>query len=175
MSKKLKELREKISELVAEYAEEDLAPKKFVAGESHVPVSGKVLGAKEVQFMVDASLDAWLTTGRFNGAFEKRLKKFLGVKHVLTVNSGSSANLVAFSALTSPKLGKRALKPGDEVIAVAAGFPTTVNPGIQHGLVPVFIDAEIDSMNIDASKIEKAITKKTKVFYVILHILLGHL
>lgn len=160
------ELREKILSLVAEYAEEDLAPKSFIAGESHVPVSGKVLGAKEVQYMVDASLDAWLTTGRFNDAFEKRLKKFLGVKHVLTVNSGSSANLVAFSALTSPKLGKRALKPGDEVIAVAAGFPTTVNPVIQHGCVPVFIDVHIPTYNIDPDKIEAAISDKTRAIMV---------
>ncbi|MFC1542838.1 lipopolysaccharide biosynthesis protein RfbH [Pseudomonadota bacterium] len=166
MSNKLKVLREKISALVAEYAEEDLAPKAFVAGESHVPVSGKVLGAKEVQFMVDASLDAWLTTGRFNDAFEKRLKKFLGVKHVLTVNSGSSANLVAFSALTSPKLGERAIKPGDEVIAVAAGFPTTVNPVIQHGCIPVFIDVHIPTYNIDPDKIEAAITDKTKAIMI---------
>ncbi len=166
MSKKLEGLREKISELVAEYAEEDLAPKVFVAGESHVPVSGKLLGAKEVQYMVDASLDAWLTTGRFNDAFEKHLKKFLGVKHVLTVNSGSSANLLAFSALTSPRLGKRTLKPGDEVIAVAAGFPTTVNPIIQHGCVPVFVDVHIPTYNIDSDKIEAAITDKTKAIMI---------
>jgi len=166
MSKKLNELRRKISDLVAEYAEEDLAPKKFIAGESHVPVSGKVLGVKEVQYMVDASLDAWLTTGRFNDAFEKRLKKFLGVKHVLTVNSGSSANLVAFSALTSPKLGKRAIKAGDEVIAVAAGFPTTVNPVIQHGCIPVFVDVNIPTYNIDPDKIEAAITDKTKAIMI---------
>jgi len=166
MSKTKEELRKQISELVAEYAELDFAPKEFVAGESHVPVSGKVLGAKEVQYMVDASLDAWLTTGRFNDAFEKRLKKFLGVKHVLTVNSGSSANLVAFSALTSPKLGKRAIKPGDEVIAVAAGFPTTVNPVIQHGCVPVFVDVHIPTYNIDSDKIEAAITDKTKAIMI---------
>jgi len=116
--------------------------------------------------MVDASLDAWLTTGRFNDAFEKRLKKFLGVKHVLTVNSGSSANLVAFSALTSPKLGKRAIKPGDEVIAVAAGFPTTVNPVIQHGCIPVFVDVHIPTYNIDPDKIEAAITDKTKAIMI---------
>jgi len=166
MSDKLKKLRKKILGLVAEYAEEDLAPKVFIAGESHVPVSGKVLGAKEVQYMVDASLDAWLTTGRFNDAFEKRLKKFLGVKHVLTVNSGSSANLVAFSALTSPKLGKRAIKPGDEVIAVAAGFPTTVNPVIQHGCIPVFVDVHIPTYNIEPEKIEAAITDKTKAIMI---------
>lgn len=166
MSEKLKELRGKISGLVAEYAEIDLAPKPFVAGETHVPVSGKVLGAKEVQYMVDASLDAWLTTGRFNDAFENRLKNFLGVSHSMTVNSGSSANLVAFSALTSPKLGKRALKAGDEVISVAAGFPTTVNPVIQHGCIPVFVDVEIPTYNINADKIEAAITDKTKAIMI---------
>lgn len=166
LKQKAKELREKIAGLVREYAEIDLAPKAFEAGVSHVPVSGKVLGAEEMQLMVDASLDAWLTTGRFNDAFEKRLRQFLGVKHVLTVNSGSSANLVAFSALTSPKLGERALKPGDEVIAVAAGFPTTVNPVIQHGCVPVFVDVEVPTYNIDPDKIEAAISDKTKAIMI---------
>jgi len=166
VSKKLKELRENILQLVAEYAEDSLSPGAFVSGESHVPVSGKVLGAKELQFMVDASLDAWLTTGRFNDAFEKRLKKFLGVNHVLTVNSGSSANLVAFSALTSPKLGDRAIEPGDEVITVAAGFPTTVNPVIQYGCVPVFVDVHIPTYNIDPDKIEAAISDKTRAIMV---------
>jgi len=140
--------------------------KKFIPGDSVVPVSGKVIGTPEIQNMVDASLDAWLTTGRFNDAFEKRLKQFLGVKHVLTVNSGSSANLVAFSALTSPKLGKRAIKPGDEVIAVAAGFPTTVNPVIQHGCIPVFVDVDIPTYNIDPAKIEAAISDKTKAIMI---------
>jgi len=112
--------------------------------------------------MVEASLDCWLTTGRFNTMFEARLAKFLGVKHVLTVNSGSSANLVAFSALTSPKLGERAIKPGDEVIGVAAGFPTTVNPILQFGAVPVFVDVDLRTHNIDATKIEAAISPKTK-------------
>lgn len=153
-------------ELAREYAEIELAPKAFISGKSHVPVSGKVLGAEEIQHMVDASLDAWLTTGRFNNAFEKRLAKFLGVKHVLTVNSGSSANLVAFSALTSPKLGKKALKPGDEVITVAAGFPTTVNPIIQHGCVPIFVDVHIPTYNIDPEKIEAAVSEKTKAIMV---------
>ena len=112
--------------------------------------------------MVEASLDCWLTTGRFNTMFEARLAKFLGVKHVLTVNSGSSANLVAFSTLTSPKLGDRAIKPGDEVIGVAAGFPTTVNPILQFGAVPVFVDVDLHTHNIDATKIEAAIGPKTK-------------
>jgi CDP-6-deoxy-D-xylo-4-hexulose-3-dehydrase len=112
--------------------------------------------------MVEASLDGWLTTGRFNEAFEKRLAQFIGVKHLITVNSGSSANLVAFSALTSPKLGDRAIQPGDEVIGVAAGFPTTVNPILQFGAVPVFVDVELGTYNIDATQIEAAISPKTK-------------
>src|SRR5262249_43280289 len=150
-------LRADIAELVQQYAALALAPKPFVAGESAVPVSGKGIGAKEVQLMVEASLDGWLTTGRFNDAFEKRLAPHLGVEYLITVNSGSSANLVAFSALTSPRLGERAIKPGDEVIGVAAGFPTTVNPILQFGAVPVFVDVEIGHYNIDASKIEAAI------------------
>ncbi|WP_028996362.1 lipopolysaccharide biosynthesis protein RfbH [Azohydromonas australica] len=155
-------LRGQIAELVQQYAELALAPKPFVPGESPVPVSGKVIGARELQLMVEASLDGWLTTGRFNAAFEQKLAQFLGVKHCLTVNSGSSANLVAFSALTSPRLGERAIKPGDEVIGVAAGFPTTVNPILQFGAVPVFVDVDLATHNIDASKIEAAIGPKTK-------------
>jgi CDP-6-deoxy-D-xylo-4-hexulose-3-dehydrase len=112
--------------------------------------------------MVEAVLDGWLTTGRFNEAFEERLAKYIGIKHVLTVNSGSSANLVAFSTLTSSRLGPRAIKTGDEVITVAAGFPTTVNPISQSGAVPVFVDIELGSYNIDTSKIEAAIGAKTK-------------
>ncbi|RMD58587.1 lipopolysaccharide biosynthesis protein RfbH, partial [Candidatus Parcubacteria bacterium] len=139
----LQRLRNELLRLVGEYAQLKFAPIAFVPGRTHVPVSGKILSSKELEFMVDACLDAWLTTGRFNEAFEKRLADFLGVKHVLTVNSGSSANLVAFSALTSPKLGERALKPGDEVITVAAGFLTTVNPILQNGCVPVFVDVHI--------------------------------
>ncbi|MGR2661891.1 lipopolysaccharide biosynthesis protein RfbH [Chromobacterium haemolyticum] len=158
----LDKLRLQISELVQQYAEIAHAPKPFVAGQSAVPVSGKVIGAKELQLMVDASLDGWLTTGRFNAMFEERLAKFLGVKYLITVNSGSSANLVAFSTLTSPKLGDRAIKQGDEVIGVAAGFPTTVNPILQFGAVPVFVDVDLATHNIDASKIEAAITPKTK-------------
>jgi CDP-6-deoxy-D-xylo-4-hexulose-3-dehydrase len=158
----LDKLRSQISELVQQYADIAYAPKPFVPGQSPVPVSGKVIGAKELQLMVDASLDGWLTTGRFNALFEERLAKFLGVKYLITVNSGSSANLVAFSALTSPKLRERAIKQGDEVIGVAAGFPTTVNPIIQFGAVPVFVDVDLSTHNIDASKIEAAITPKTK-------------
>lgn len=158
----LDQLRSQISDLVQQYAEIAYAPKPFLPGESPVPVSGKVIGAGELKMMVDAALDGWLTTGRFNSMFEQRLAEFLGVKYLITVNSGSSANLVAFSALTSPKLGERAIKPGDEVIGVAAGFPTTVNPILQFGAVPVFVDVDITTHNIDASKVEAAITPKTK-------------
>jgi CDP-6-deoxy-D-xylo-4-hexulose-3-dehydrase len=158
----LDKLRSQIGELVQQYADIAYAPKPFVPGQSAVPVSGKVLGANELKMMVDASLDGWLTTGRFNAMFEKRLAEFIGVKYLITVNSGSSANLVAFSALTSSRLGDRAIKQGDEVIGVAAGFPTTVNPIIQFGAVPVFVDVDLATHNIDASKIEAAITPRTK-------------
>ena len=158
----LDKIRAQIGELVKQYADVAYAPKPFVPGQTPVPVSGKVIGAKELQLMVDASLDGWLTSGRFNILFEERMAKFLGVKHVLTVNSGSSANLVAFSALTSPKLGERSIQPGDEVIGVAAGFPTTVNPILQFGAVPVFVDVDLATHNIDATKIEAAISPKTK-------------
>ncbi len=136
--------------------------KAFQPGTTVIPPSGKVIGTAEIQNMVEASLDAWLTTGRFNTEFEARLAKYLGVKHLITVNSGSSANLVAFSALTSHRLGDRAIKPGDEVIGVAAGFPTTVNPILQFGAVPVFVDVDTATHNIDASLIEAAISPKTK-------------
>lgn len=129
---------------------------------NYLPVSGKVLGVEELSNMVDASMDMWLTTGRFNDEFEKRFAEYLGVKYSLTVNSGSSANLLALSALTSHKLGDKKLKKSDEVITVAAGFPTTINPIIQNGLTPVFVDCEIGTYNIDSDKIEAAITPKTK-------------
>ena len=158
----LLDLRQKIAELVDQYATESLSPSPFLPGQTAVPPSGKLIGSKELQLMVDAALDGWLTAGRFNELFEARLAKYMGVKHVLTVNSGSSANLVAFSTLTSPRLGIRAIKPGDEVITVAAGFPTTVNPISQTGAVPVFVDIELGTYNIDASKIEAAIGAKTK-------------
>ncbi|MEO8330912.1 MAG: lipopolysaccharide biosynthesis protein RfbH [Gallionella sp.] len=156
------QLRAQIAELVKQYADLAYAPTAFEAGKNVVPPSGKVIGAAELQNMVEASLDGWLTTGRFNDAFEKRLAEFIGVKHALTTNSGSSANLLAFSALTSHKLGERAIQPGDEVISVAAGFPTTVNPILQFGAVPVFVDVHIPTYNIDPAKIEAAITPKTK-------------
>ncbi|WP_292039957.1 lipopolysaccharide biosynthesis protein RfbH [Massilia sp. UBA6681] len=162
MPKSPNAIRKEIANLVQQYADIVYAPQAFVPGQTPVPVSGKVIGAAELQNMVEASLDGWLTTGRFNAMFEERLAKYLGVKHLITVNSGSSANLVAFSTLTSSKLGERAIKPGDEVIGVAAGFPTTVNPILQFGAVPVFVDVDLATHNIDASKIEAAISPKTK-------------
>ncbi len=155
-------LRKKISELIAQYAELNDSVRPFIAGETAVPVSGKVIGAHELQLMTEATLDGWLTTGRFNEAFEKKLKSILGVKHVLTTNSGSSANLLALSALTAQELGERALQVGDEVITVAAGFPTTVNPIIQNGLTPVFVDVSLPDYNIDVTQLENAISEKTK-------------
>ena len=136
-------------------------PREF----NYIPASGKLLGYEELEAMVDASLDMWLTAGRFNDEFEKEFAKYLGVKYALSTNSGSSANLLALSALTSHKLGDRRLKKGDEVISVAAGFPTTINPIIQHGLIPVFVDCEIGTYNIDADKIEEAISNKTKAIF----------
>ena len=122
--------------------------KKYVPGQDYLPVTGKVLDADDLLHGVDAALDGWLTTGRFGPKFEQKLAKWFGCKSSLVVNSGSSANLVAFFALTSPKLGDRAIKPGDEIITVAAGFPTTVNPMIQFGCIPVFIDIDIPGYNI---------------------------
>ena len=162
----LDELRVEINNLVKKYSHIAFEPQAFIPGETPVPVSGKVIGSKELELMVDASLDGWLTTGRYNNVFQQKLAKYLGVKHVLTVNSGSSANLVAFSTLTSPKLGDRAIQKGDEVIGVAAGFPTTVNPIIQFGAVPVFVDIDLATHNIDATKVEGAITPKTKAIMV---------
>ena len=166
ISKKPDAIRKEIAALVQQFADIVYEPKPFVPGQSPVQVSGKVMGAKELQLMVEASLDGWLTTGRFNEMFEKRLADYLGVQHLITVNSGSSANLVAFSTLTSPKLGDRAIQPGDEVIGVAAGFPTTVNPILQFGAVPVFVDVDLATHNIDVTKIEAAISPKTKAIMI---------
>lgn len=159
-------LKEQILSLVQQYANQFHAPKNFKPGETYVPVSGKVYDSRDMASLVESSLDFWLTTGRFNTAFEKKLSEFLGVKHVLTVNSGSSANLVALATLTSPQLGERALKAGDEIIAVAAGFPTTLNPALLYGLIPVFVDVEIPTYNIKAELIEKAISPKTKAIMI---------
>jgi CDP-6-deoxy-D-xylo-4-hexulose-3-dehydrase len=162
----MSDLRNKIKQLVKEYADTNLGNKDFIAGSSVIPPSGKVIGDTELMYMTDAVLDGWLTTGRFNTQFEQKLAEFIGIKNMLTTNSGSSANLLAFTALTSHKLGNRAIKPGDEVISVAAGFPTTVNPIIQNGVIPVFIDVEIPTYNIDVTKIEAAITPKTKAIFI---------
>ena len=159
---KTKVIREQIAKLVEQYAALEFAPKEFIPGQTPVPPAGKLLDAMELKNMVEASLDGWLTTGRFNTEFERNLARFFGVRHAITVNSGSSANLVAFSTLTSPTLNERAIKPGDEVIGVAAGFPTTVNPILQFGAVPVFVDVELGTYNIDSNKIEAAISPKTK-------------
>lgn len=156
------DIKKQILTLVEQYSAVHFAKKQFQPGSSAIPPSGKVLGASELQNMVEASLDGWLTTGRFNKAFEKRFAQFVGVPHALTTNSGSSANLLALAALTSPKLGTRALKPGDEVITVAASFPTTVNPILQNNLIPVFVDIDIPTYNISPNKIEIAVTDRTR-------------
>jgi CDP-6-deoxy-D-xylo-4-hexulose-3-dehydrase len=160
------ELRQQILLLVAEYTRQRHAPRAFVPGETVIPPSGKVFGAEEVCNAVDASLDFWLTTGRFNAEFERRLAEFLGVRWAVTTNSGSSANLLAIAALTSPKLGDQALVPCDEIITVAAGFPTTVNPAVQHRLIPVFVDVDIPTYNIQPDAIRAAITPKTRAIMV---------
>ena len=155
-------LRTQILELVAEYANFSHKKLKFVPGKSLIPVSGKVYDYFEIQMLVSSSLDFWLTSGRYNYSFEKELGKFLGVNFVITANSGSSANLLALSALTSEQLGDRSLKSGDEVITVAASFPTTVNPILQNNLTPVFVDVKFPTYVIDPNLIENAISKKTK-------------
>ena len=156
------ELREKILALVEQFGELSLENTYFKKGESVIPPSGKVIRGNELKFMTDAVLDAWLTTGRFNEQFEFNLAKYLGVKYALSTNSGSSANLLAFTALTSPKLAERQIKPGDEIITVAAGFPTTVNPILQNGCIPVFVDVEIPTYNINVEFLEQAYSSKTK-------------
>jgi CDP-6-deoxy-D-xylo-4-hexulose-3-dehydrase len=160
------ELRQRILDLTAEYFAEAFPAKTFVAGESDVPVSGKVIDASDVQAVVDSALDCWFTTGRFAKDFERKLARFVGVRSASLVNSGSSANLLAVSALTSPKLGSRQLKPGDEVITVAAGFPTTVNPIIQNRLVPVFLDVTLPTFEVDVSQLEAALSPKTRAIII---------
>lgn len=154
--------RSALLDAVARYAQKALAPRAFIPGVTPVPPSGKVIGAPELTSMTDAVLDGWLTTGRFNEEFEQALATRLGVTHVLTTNSGSSSNLLAFSALTSPLLGERAIRPGDEVITVAAGFPTTVNPILQNGAVPVFVDVHLPTYNIDVTQLEAALSERTR-------------
>lgn len=158
------DIRAKMKELAAEYAA-CLEKEAAESVKKYIPASGKSVGVEELQNMIDASLDMWLTAGRFNDAFEKAFAEKLGVKYALTCNSGSSANLLAFSALTSPKLGERRLRPGDEVIAVAAGFPTTVNPIIQNGMIPVFVDCEVGSYNVDMQALRRAISPRTRAIF----------
>ena len=138
----------------------------FVPGESYIPYAGRIYDEKEIISLVDSALDFWLTAGRYAKQFETDFAEFLGVKHCLLTNSGSSANLLAVSALTSPKLGEKRLKPGDEVITVAAAFPTTVNPIIQNNLIPVFVDVNLGTYNIQADKIEDAISDKTGAIFI---------
>jgi CDP-4-dehydro-6-deoxyglucose reductase, E1 len=159
-------LRQQIRALVKEYHAAAFAARDFVPGESPVPVSGRVFDAHELELLVESALDFWLTTGRFAKEFEQRFARWMGVRHCLLVNSGSSANLVALSALTSPKLGDRRLRPGDEVITAAEGFPTTVNPILQNRLVPVFLDSHIPTYNLDVSRLEEAVGPRTRAIMV---------
>jgi CDP-6-deoxy-D-xylo-4-hexulose-3-dehydrase len=162
MSDRAAELRQRILELTAQYHATKFPAQEFVPGASTVPVSGKVIDAEDICSVVASALDGWFTTGRFAREFERRLAQFVGVRSASLVNSGSSANLVALSALTSPKLGPRALKPGDEVLTVAAGFPTTVNPIFQNRMVPVFVDVTVPEYEIDAAMLEAAYSPKMK-------------
>ena len=166
MSERAEQLKQQILELTAQYHAEAFPVREFVPGTSVVPVSGKVIRAEDMSAVVESALDGWYTTGRWAKEFEKKLARFFGVRSASLVNSGSSANLVALSALTSPKLGDRALRPGDEVITVAAGFPTTVNPIFQNKLVPVFVDVILPTYEIDVTKLEEARSEKTKAVMV---------
>ena len=159
-------LRARILELVAEYHAEAFAPAEFHPGESVIPVSGKVFDASELQALVDASLDFWLTTGRYAAEFEREFARWIGIRHAILVNSGSSANLLALTTLTAEELGERRLRPGDEVITAAAGFPTTVSPIIQNRLVPVFVDSTLPTYNADPDAIEAAIGPKTRAIMI---------
>jgi len=156
------DLRERIRALVGEYYREAFPASEFVPGSSQIPISGRVFDEQELELLVDSSLDFWLTTGRFAEQFEREFAKFVGVREAVLVNSGSSANLLAIAALTSPKLGDRRLRPGDEVITLAAGFPTTVNPIVQNRLVPVFVDVQIPTFNVDVSYLEAALSGRTR-------------
>src|ERR1022692_1473949 len=160
------QLRRQILDLTAQYWLESSPPGDFIPGVSPVPVSGKVIDGSDVSAVVDSALDAWFTTGRFAETFERNLARFVGVRSASLVNSGSSANLVALSALTSPKLGDRRLTPGDEVITVAAGFPTTVNPIFQNRLVPVFVDVTVPGYEIDVRELETARSGRTRAVFI---------
>lgn len=161
-----KQLRKEIFNKVKKLYKLKKDQEKFIPGKTRIPYAGRIYDGKEMINLVDASLDFWLTAGRYAAKFEKEFAEFLGSKYCLLTNSGSSANLLAVSALTSLKLGERRLKPGDEVITTACGFPTTLNPIIQNNLIPVFVDINLENYNIQAEKIEKAISKKTKAIFV---------
>ncbi len=158
-------LRDRIRALVGEYYHEAFPARDFVPGSSPVPISGRVFDEQELELLVESSLDFWLTTGRFAEQFEREFAKFVGVREAVLVNSGSSANLLAVAALTSQKLGDRRLRPGDEVITLAAGFPTTVNPILQNGLVPVFVDVSLPTFNVDVSYLETALSERTRAVF----------
>jgi len=158
-------IKKKIFKLIEKLYKSESANKKFIAGKNIINYAGRIYDQRELINLVDSSLDFWLTAGRYAGLFEKRFSEFLGVKYCLLVNSGSSANLLAVTALTSPLLKSRQLKPGHEIITTACGFPTTLNPILQNNLVPVFIDVGLGTYNIQAEKIEKAITKRTKAIF----------
>src|SRR5277367_2625006 len=166
MSNKAKQLRQQILELSAQYFAEAFPNQDFHPGNAPVPVSGKVIDAADLCSVVDSALDCWFTTGRFASDFDRKLARFVGVRSASLVNSGSSANLAAISALTSPKLGDRQLRPGDEVITVAAGFPTTLNPIIQNRLVPVFVDVVLPTYEIDVSQLKAALSERTKAIFI---------
>ena len=166
MNARADQLRSQILDLVGEFFEAEFADQAFAPGKSLVPVSGKVFDAAELRSLVDASLDFWLTTGRFAAQFEREFGAFCGVREAVLVNSGSSANLLALSTLTSPKLGERRLRPGDEVITTAACFPTTVNPIVQNGLVPVFLDIEVPTYNLDVRALDEAYGPRTRAIMV---------
>jgi CDP-6-deoxy-D-xylo-4-hexulose-3-dehydrase len=156
------QIRIAILDSARNFAEAMFKTSEFLPGETPLPVSGKVLDGDDISALVDASLDGWLTAGRFHKDFEKALEKYVGVRNAVFVNSGSSANLVALSALTSPKLGKKALKPGDEVLTVAAGIPTTVNPIMQNGLRPVLVDVNLGTYDAKPGMLREAISPKTR-------------
>jgi len=160
------QIRQEIIKKTKEYYKAKFAPQPFTSGKSRVNYAGRVFDEQEIVNAVEASLDFWLTEGRYSEEFARKIAEFLNVEHVLLTNSGSSANLLAFSALTSEKLGDRRLKPGDEVISVAAGFPATVTPIIQCGLVPVFVDVDIETYNINIEQAERAITDKTRCIFI---------
>jgi CDP-4-dehydro-6-deoxyglucose reductase, E1 len=166
VEKSPQQLRNEIVELTKEYYHSKWKEKEFRPGIDYIPVSGKVFDEKELAFLIDSSLDFWLTAGRYAGEFEKRFAKYMNNRYAVLTNSGSSANLLALTALTSGQLGDRRLLPGDEVITVAAGFPTTVNPIIQNGLIPVFLDVDIPTYNIRTKHLEDAITEKTKAIMI---------